>query len=72
MNNHDILGYYLSKFTQIEGEVINTITDESETKLEGSFDVSTRAGQIELRTQLVKLRSLTETEIEILMSKIVK
>ena len=72
MNNLDILGYYLSKFTQIECEVINTITSDDEIELEGSFDVSTKEGRTKLRVQLVKLKDLKEAEIEILMSKTFK
>ena len=69
MNNLDILGYYLTKFTQIECEVINTITSEDEEKLEGSFDTSTEKGRIGLKNQLEKLKNLKDIEIEILMSK---
>ena len=72
MNNLDILGYYVTKFSQIEIQVILAIMGSNDLGGSESFDITINDEKMKLRKKLSEYKFIEESDLNILMNKIKK
>ena len=70
MNSLDVLGYYVSKFSQLEIEVVQAIMNKVELTGTENYDANNKLERENFKRKLSNSGILTETDLKTLMSKI--
>jgi hypothetical protein len=72
MNTLDVLGYYVTKFSQLEIEVVQAITNKVELTGSENYDVNKEQDREKFKLKLLNSGIFKEADLETLMSKISK
>ena len=70
MNSLDVLGYYVTKFSQLEIEVVQAIMNKVELTGTENYDANNKLERENFKRKLSNSGILTETDLKTLMSKI--
>jgi hypothetical protein len=69
MNSLDVLGYYVTKFSQLEIEVVQAIMNKVELTGTENYDANNKHEREKFKRKLSNSGILTETDLKTLMSK---
>ena len=70
MNSLDVLGYYVTKFSQLEIEVVQAIMNKVELTGTENYDANNKLERENFKRKLSNSGIFTETDLKTLMSKI--
>ena len=71
MNSLDVLGYYVSKFSQLEIEVVQAIMNKVELTGTENYDANNKLERENFKRKLSNSGILTETDLKTLMCIVV-